>query len=245
MIYISNLTIGYKTGKGEVAIAKGLDGEFRQGELTCLLGRNGMGKSTLLNTIAGFLPPLSGTVTLCGRNITDYTISERARMISLVLTENTAVSGMRVFDLVAMGRSPYTGFWGRLSPEDRVRVTSSLQMVGMNEYADREVQTLSDGERQKVLIAKAIAQETPVIILDEPTAFLDYPSKVSTIRLLRDLAHNLDKTIILTTHDLDQALAIADRFWLMDKTLGLTIGTGEELKQSGTLDRYFDFSSIV
>lgn len=236
---LNSLSIGYKAGSRVITIASGLTGEFHHGELTSVLGCNGCGKSTLLKTLAGFLPPVSGEILIDGKPLQSYDTQHRARLISIVTTEAPKVQGMSVKELVAMGRSPYTGFWGRLSKEDGRIISESLQTVGMTDYAQRKVTTLSDGERQKVMIAKAIAQQTPVIILDEPTSFLDYPSKVRTISLLQQLAHDLGKTIILTTHDLEQAIRFSDRSWMMDREKGLIIGTPDELKSQNRFKEYF------
>lgn len=242
-IILQNLTIGYKSKSHTTTIANNLNGTFRAGELTSLLGRNGCGKSTLLRTITGFQTKISGNIKLLDKPSEKYDIHERALNISIVTTEPTKVPGMTVFDLVAMGRSPHTGFWGRLSNSDKNIIEQSIAMVGMQEYTNRELSTLSDGEQQKCMIAKAIAQETPIIILDEPTSFLDYPSRVKTIALLRDLAHNLHKTIILSTHDLEQAVKFSDCLWLLDKQKGLTIGTPQELASSNAINEYFDIES--
>lgn len=238
-ITLRDLTIGYPSKKHTITIARNLNGCFGKGELTSLLGRNGCGKSTLLRTITGFQPKLSGEITLMGKPAEHYDIHERALNVSIVTTEAARVQGMTVYDLVAMGRSPHTGFWGKLSTHDREMIEQSIAMVGIQEYTTRDVTTLSDGEQQKCMIAKAIAQETPIIILDEPTSFLDYPSRVKTISLLRDLAHDLDKTIILSTHDLEQAVKFSDRLWLMDKEKGLTTGTPQELVRADKLTEYF------
>ena len=155
------------------------------------------------------------------------------------LTEKTNLQNMTVAELVGMGRSPYTGFWGRLSAEDRRKVDDALELVGIVPLRDRMVQTLSDGERQKVMIAKALAQETPVIFLDEPTAFLDYPSKVEILHLLHRLSREMGKTIFLSTHDLELALQIADQLWLMARGRGVTVGTPEDLALDGVLDTFF------
>lgn len=239
-IKLTDLTIGYRSRKQTTTIANNLNGSFRQGELTSLLGRNGCGKSTLLRTITGFQQKLSGEITLMGRSSDHYDIRERALNISIVTTETTRVQGMTVYDLVAMGRSPHTGFWGTLNAHDKTMIEQSIAMVGMQDYAERELATLSDGEQQKCMIAKAMAQETPVIILDEPTSFLDYPSRVKTISLLSDLAHSQNKTIILSTHDLEQAVKFSDRLWLLDKEKGLTIGTPQDLVQANKLNEYFE-----
>ena len=197
-IQLNNLSIGYPDKKlGRKYIVHSINATLYGGQLTCLLGANGVGKSTLLRTLSGFLPPLEGDVIVADKSLQSYTDKERARTIGVVLTERPELHHLSVSELAGMGRSPYTGFWGRLSKEDEVIVDEALCMVGMEEMATRLVETLSDGERQKVMIAKALAQQTPVIFLDEPTAFLDYPSKVETMLLLRRLAHETGKIIFL------------------------------------------------
>jgi len=240
MLRLKNLTIGYK---GNV-IASDVTAELQSGKLTCLLGVNGCGKSTLLRTMCGFLPPLDGEIFVGDENLSDLTASDKSRKISIVLTHNEDVRGMTVWDVVAMGRSPYTGFWGHLSDEDKRIIRESLDMVGINcqlstvncqwskakglspslwegrggvPFVNRRITEISDGERQKVMIAKAIAQQTPVILLDEPTAFLDYPSKRRMFRLLTQVARDLNKAILLSTHDIDHAKRFGDVAWMMDK----------------------------
>lgn len=225
---LRNITIGY----GDKVIAKNINAELHTGELVCLIGRNGTGKSTLLRTLAGFLSPLAGSAMLEGIATHTMTPQQRSRLISVVLTDRIDAQGMTVHDLVATGRSPYTGFFGRLSSEDEAVIMDSLNSVGMSDYIQRMVNTLSDGERQKVMIAKALAQQTPVILLDEPTAFLDYPSKVETLRLLRSLCEEQGKAILVSTHDLDVAMRITSQVWMMQRMDGntnLQIGTPEEL----------------
>ena len=228
-IQLVNLTIGYSAKHSVKVVAEGISDTLRSGELTCLLGENGVGKSTLLRTLSGFLPPLSGDIAILGKPLGDYKERELATVIGVVLTERTNLQNMTVTELVGMGRSPYTGFWGRLSAEDRHKVGEALDLVGIAALNDRLVQTLSDGERQKVMIAKALAQETPIIFLDEPTAFLDYPSKVEILRLLGRLSRDFGKTIFLSTHDLELALRVADRVWLMSREGGVQTGLPADL----------------
>lgn len=191
-------------------MASALTAALRKGELTCLLGPNGIGKSTLLRTLSAFQPKLGGSVGINGREIADYSDKELSRLIGVVLTEKPDVQQMTVRELVELGRSPYTGFWGTLDDDDRQVVSQSLRLVGIERLAPRLVHTLSDGERQKVMIAKALAQQTPVILLDEPTAFLDYPSKKEMFQMLAQLCHEQGKAVLVSTHDLDIALPIAD-----------------------------------
>ena len=232
-IELRNLSIGYnEKGKGIKTIAQGIQAHLCGGELTCLLGANGAGKSTLLKTLSAFLTPLEGEILVEGKALKEYTQNERAKLIGVVLTEKPELHHMTVNELVGLGRSPYTGFWGNLSKEDQGIVDEALRMVGMQEMASRQVDTLSDGERQKAMIAKALAQQTPIIFLDEPTAFLDYPSKVETMLLLRQLAHDTGKTIFLSTHDVELALQTSDTLWLMRRIRGATSerATSDELQ---------------
>ena len=228
-IRIEGLSIGYRSKHGVKTVAEGISDSIRSGEMTCLLGENGAGKSTLLRTLSGFLPPLAGEISLLGKPLASYRERELATVIGVVLTEKSNLQNMTVTELVGMGRSPYTGFWGRLSAADRRKVEESLALVGIAPLRDRMVQTLSDGERQKVMIAKALAQETPLIFLDEPTAFLDYPSKVEILHLLHRLSHEMGKTVFLSTHDLELALRVADRVWLMSKQGEVRTGSPENL----------------
>lgn len=176
-IHIRKLTTGYPGKGGTKIVAKDIDATIRSGELTCLLGANGVGKSTLLRTLSAFQPPVGGEIEIMGKKLTDYTDKQLATVIGVVLTEKCSLRNMTVEELVGMGRSPYTGFWGNLSKEDKKTVNDAIALVRIEDLKYRMVHTLSDGERQKVMIAKALAQETPVIFLDEPTAFLDSPVK--------------------------------------------------------------------
>lgn len=236
-IRLERLSIGYAHGKTRHVVATGLDASIRSGRLTCLLGRNGVGKSTLLRTLAGFLTPLEGRILLLGHPLSSYTRADLARLASVVLTGKPQVQNMRVDELIALGRSPYTDFWGRLHAEDRQAVDEAMRLVGLEAFAHRMTSTLSDGERQKVMIAKALAQQTPIIILDEPTAFLDFPSKVETMQLLRRLAHENEKTIFLSSHDLELSMQLSDELWLMSDRQ-LVMGTPRQLASDGTLARY-------
>ena len=244
-IRITDLSIGYRSKHSVKTVSEGISDTIRSGELTCLLGENGAGKSTLLRTLSGFLPPLAGGISILGKPLQAYREKELATVIGVVLTEKNNLQNMTVAELVGMGRSPYTGFWGRLSAEDRRKVDASLELVGIVSLRDRMMQMLSDGERQKVMIAKALAQETPVIFLDEPTAFLDYPSKVEILHLLHRLSRDMQKTVFLSTHDLELALQIADQLWLMARGHGVTVGTPEDLALSGTLDSFFKRKGVV
>ena len=243
-IQIESLSTGYRGKNNVTIVARDINATIHGGELTSLLGPNGAGKSTLLRTLSAFLPPVEGTITIMGRNLKDYSDKELAKTIGVVLTEKTDLRNMTVEDLIGLGRSPYTGFWGTLHEDDRRVVAQAIEMVGIEPLKDRMIQTLSDGERQKVMIAKALAQQTPVIFLDEPTAFLDFPSKVEIMQLLHTLSRTTGKTIFLSTHDLELALQIADTIWLMDKEKGVMIGTPQELAGNGSLNDFFSQRGI-
>ena len=238
-IVIRNLSTGYKGKKHVKVIAKEVNATICSGELTCLLGANGAGKSTLLKTLSAFLHPLGGEIWIQGKLLADYSDKELSTVIGVVLTEKCQLRNMTVNELIGMGRSPYTGFWGTLTRKDKQIVNDAIALVGIEGLKERMVHTLSDGERQKVMIAKALAQETPVIFLDEPTAFLDYPSKVEILHLLHRLSREMNKTIFLSTHDLELALQIADQIWLMDREKGVLTGTPEDLALNGSLENFF------
>ena len=226
-------------------MAEGLTVSLPEGRLTCLIGYNGAGKSTLLRTLAGFQPKLGGNIYIGGREISDYSGRELSRTVSVVLTSKPDVMNMTVREIVALGRTPYTGYWGTLGDEDRRIVDNSMRQVGIDRLAERMSGTLSDGERQKMMIAKALAQQTPLIILDEPTAFLDYPSKVETMLLLVRLCRETGKTIFMSTHDLELALQTADMLWLMTPGRGIHTGTPHQLADSGDLSEFIERSGIV
>jgi iron complex transport system ATP-binding protein len=244
-IEIQDLAIGYKTKRQVKLVAERLHSTIYSGELTCILGANGIGKSTLLKTLAGFQPKLSGNIFIRGKEIGTYSNQELSKIIGVVLTEKVDIRDMSVTELISLGRSPYTGFWGKLNKADKAIVKEAIASIKIGDLADRPVQTLSDGERQKVMIAKVLAQETPIIYLDEPTAFLDFPSKVELMRLLHRLTRQTNKTIFLSTHDLELALQIADKLWLMGKKNEITIGSPRELALNGQLERFFRCDGVV
>jgi len=287
-IILKDLSIGYQTKHGVKTVAEGINGSIRSGELTCLLGANGVGKSTLLRTLSAFQPAIRGEIlftvyslrftddytdgseglaskstvrsalplatagtqelkpsTVNTKEIASLSDKELSRLIGVVLTEKPDVRIMSVRELVALGRSPYTGFWGTCSEEDLSIVDEAIAKVGITALSRRPVHTLSDGERQKVMIAKALAQQTPVIFLDEPTAFLDYPSKVEVLQLLRDICRSTGKTVFLSTHDVELALQLADTIWLMTRDEPLAIGSPKALADNGDLGRFIERQNIV
>lgn len=251
-VKIENLTIGYdkkhyntRTHSGGKVVASNINASIIGGELTCLLGANGVGKSTLLKTLSAFIPKLDGRILLLDKDLDVYRDSELSKVIGVVLTDKCDIKNMYVRDLVGLGRSPYTGFWGVLDKEDQFIVDEAIKLINIENLAHRMVHTLSDGERQKVMIAKALAQQTPIIFLDEPTAFLDFPSKVEIMQLLHKLTRQTGKTIFLSTHDLELALQIADKIWLMDKTHGFAIGSPEDMALNGMLSGFFARKGIT
>ena len=239
-----NLSIGYRTGKQEKIVHQHLDFELRAGELTCLLGANGAGKSTLLRTLSASQPSLGGELTLLGKPLKDYTEKERSRTIGVVLTDKTFAGGLSVYELVALGRQPHTGFFGRLTKEDKRIVQEAMENVGIAHKSRNYTAELSDGERQKVMIAKALVQECPLILLDEPTAFLDVVSRIEIMHLLHRLAIEQEKAILLSTHDIEQALVLSDKLWLLTKSEGLQCGMTEDIILNHRMDSLFPHKNI-
>lgn len=242
-ITFKNLSIGYRPKHQLRVIASAVSASLHPGELTCLIGANGVGKSTLLRTLCGFQPALDGEILLQDQPLSAYPAQQLARQIGVVLTSRIDVPQLSVKEIVGIGRSPYTNFWGTLTPADQQIVDEAIHQVGIRHLALRNISELSDGERQKTMIAKALAQQTRIIILDEPTAFLDFPSKVETLQMLRRLAHDQHKAILLSTHDVELALQLADSLWLMEPG-HLSIGTPRELSQAGSLSRFIERDGI-
>ena len=229
-----NLTIGYKTSRKTVrCVASDISLSLLAGELVCLLGPNGAGKSTLLRSLAGMQPPIAGQVRLLGENIYHLKPQELAKRLSLVLTEKVDVGMLSAYTLVSLGRYPYTDWWGNLTPQDEDIVLCANYSVRAVHLAQRQVSELSDGERQKIMIARALAQSPIVMLLDEPTAFLDLPRRVEIMQLLRQLVRETNQAILLSTHDLDLALRIADKVWLLSTNGILHVGAPEDLVLNG------------
>ncbi|HWH31964.1 MAG TPA: ABC transporter ATP-binding protein [Egibacteraceae bacterium] len=232
------LAVGYRARRHERLVLDGLDVALRPGRLTCLLGPNGSGKSTLLRTLAGMQAPLAGRALLGGQDVHRLAAMERARRLAVVLTDQVDAGTLRVEDLVALGRHPHTGWSGRLTARDADAVSAAITAVDAGHLRGRMVSELSDGERQRVLIARALAQQPRVMALDEPLAFVDVPRRVELTQLLRRLAREADLAILLTTHDLDLALRFADDLWLLDGAR-LLRGGPEDLVLSGAVARAF------
>lgn len=233
------LTVGYQQGGHPVPIQHQLNVGLKPGELVALIGPNGSGKSTLLRTLAGFLSPLEGGYELLNRPRNTFTRKELAQTISVVLTELPHADKLTVTDLVASGRSPYTGFSGRLGGTDRRIIARAMDSTGINHLRTHYLNKLSDGERQRALIAKSLAQDTPIILLDEPAAFLDFPGRIRIMHLLRMLARDQGKAILITTHDIGLALQYADRLWMVSADKPLLAGIPEILALDGSLRQYF------
>ena len=243
VLELRDLYIGYSDDKNRRIVAHTLNAELPSGVLTCLIGANGVGKSTLMRTMAAFQPPLRGEVYVEGKSIAEYVPRELSERIGVVLTEKNMPADLTLEEVVGLGRVPYTNFWGSLTKHDQNVVDEAISQVGLDALRHRKIHQVSDGERQKAMIAKALAQQTPLIFLDEPTAFLDYPSKIAMMQLLRRLAHEQGKLIVLSTHDLEIAFQTADRLWLLQKS-GLQTGTLDELSESGAISAFLDSDEL-
>ena len=219
-------------------LLNGMNVRLFRNELTCLIGVNGAGKSTLLRTMAGLQPAMAGSVDLLGKPLTEYKPADLAKKVSVVLTDEIPEQNLTAFELVSMGRLPYTNYWGTLSDADRQKVVDVLEMVGMSKFSTRQLSSLSDGERQKLMIAKALAQDTDVILLDEPVAFLDFPSKVAVLRLLRNIALTTNKSVLLSIHDIEIALQTSQRLWVLTEK-GFLCGEPRQLAKNGKIDFLF------
>ena len=235
MIELKTISLGF----GSRRLITEASTRFECGKITALLGRNGTGKSTLLRTIASLQRPLSGEVLVGGDDVRLLGSEQLARRLSFVNTERVDVEALRVYDIVSIGRSPYTDWMGRLGQEDDAVVRRSIALAGIEHLTDRFVDTLSDGECQRVMIARALAQDTPAILLDEPTSFLDLPNRYELCRLLRELAHTENKCIIFSTHELDIALSLSDSIALVDSPTLVHLST-EEMIRSGNIERLFN-----
>ena len=239
------LSIGYTGGRRPArVVARDIDVSLDSGDFVCLLGPNGAGKSTLLRTLAGMQPPLDGHVRIAGRDTSEMSTAEVAQVLSVVLTDRVSAGAMTVRDLVGLGRHPHTDWIGRFTPEDEQAVSWSIRAARAEDLEHRNVAELSDGERQRVMIARALAQQPDLMILDEPTAFLDLPRRVEILALLRDLAHTTRKAILLSTHDLDLALRCADRVYLLPSEGALQTGAPEDLVLNGAFERAFGSDGV-
>ena len=246
LLKTKDLLVGYKAGsERQKCVAGPIDAEIHAGELICLLGPNGAGKSTLLRTVAGLQRSLNGIVELDGENVFKLRPDQIAKKISLVLTDSVRSANLDVYSLVSLGRYPYSGWLGTLSTEDKKIIQWAIESTHVEKFLNRKVSQLSDGECQKVMLARALAQNTPLIILDEPTAHLDLPSRIELMRLLHQLARKTNKGILISTHELDLALQVADKIWLLKKDGNLEAGSPEELVLNGTFESAFDKAGVL
>jgi iron complex transport system ATP-binding protein len=239
-----NLSIGYCNKKGTDYIAKELNIRLDKGKLVCLLGKNGIGKSTLLRTLSKTQHKLGGDIFIGEQNLHQIDAAALAKKMSLVLTERIPESQLTVFELIALGRQPYTNWLGKLSNEDYEKITTAMKQVSITELAEKKNYELSDGQLQKVMIARALAQDTDIIILDEPTAHLDMHHKIEVFKLLEKLVRTTNKTIILSTHEVNLALKIANELWLMTPNNFVT-GTTDALIETKDLEKLFPSNQIT
>ena len=245
LLKTKDLLVGYKAGsERQKCVAGPINAEIHAGELICLLGPNGAGKSTLLRTVAGLQKSLNGIVELDGESVFKLRPDQIAKKISLVLTDSVKSANLDVYSLVSLGRYPYSGWLGTLNTEDKKIIQWAIESTHVEKFLNRKVSQLSDGECQKVMLARALAQNTPLIILDEPTAHLDLPSRIELMRLLHQLARKTNKGILISTHELDLALQVADKIWLLKKDGSLEAGSPEELVLNGTFESAFDKAGV-
>ncbi|MEJ8277587.1 ABC transporter ATP-binding protein [Pseudonocardia spirodelae] len=226
-------------------VLDGVDAVAARGELTVLLGANGAGKSTLLRTLAGLQPALAGTAALDGTDLLGLRAAQRARRVGVVLTDRPDAGLLTGRDVVELGRLPHTGPAGLLGPADTEAVDAAIDAVRAGPLAGRPLARLSDGERQRIMVARALAQRPSLLLLDEPSAFLDVSSRVALLGLLRRLASESDLAVLLSTHDLEPALRLADRAWLLDGAGGLRTGTPAELASAGAVGAAFDTDELA
>jgi iron complex transport system ATP-binding protein len=243
ILKLDSLKIGYKTGKEEILLLPPLTASAKSGELIAVIGRNGIGKSTLLRTLTGLQKSLGGEIIINGRNIKDYSRMELAQKAGYISTEIVKVSNMSVYDLVALGRFPHTNWIGKIEASDNEIIIDALEKTSMTSYCNKLVSELSDGERQKSMIARILAQDTGIMIMDEPTAFLDVAGRYEILHLMHKLSYNNNKTIIFSTHDLQMAISQSDKIWLIldDK---LIEGAPEDLMIAGAFDKLFHSSAV-
>lgn len=241
ILKIENLEIGYE----EKAILPPINARLEEGSLIALIGPNGAGKSTLFKTLTAQIKAVSGSIFLKGKDINTYSPKEKANLIGLVLTERPDEMFLKVFDVVASGRSPYTNFFGKLNKEDENIIKESLEIIGITNLINKYFNTLSDGEKQKVMIAKTLAQNTPIIFMDEPTAFIDYPSKIELLSIMKMLTKERKKTIIFSSHDLELLLRYTDDIWMISKGKDFVSTKKEMLLRSDIIKDYFNLKEDI
>ena len=243
ILSLGSLIIGYVSGNNKKILLPPLNACAKKGELIAVIGRNGIGKSTLLRTLAGLQPSLGGEIIFKGKNIKDYSRIDLAQNVSYISTEIVRVSNMSIYDLVALGRFPHTNWLGKIDKENHEAIMDALNKTSMSGFCDRFVSELSDGERQRAMIARILAQDTGLMIMDEPTAFLDIGSKFEILNLMHLLSQKYGKTIIFSTHDLHMAISQTDKIWLVLNDR-LIEGAPEDLMIEGAFDHLFDSSPV-
>jgi iron complex transport system ATP-binding protein len=239
-LIIKNLTTGYRQGnKDDVVLQQKMNASLETGQLVCVLGPNGAGKSTLLRTLAGFQKALKGDILFDGISLKTLDLKRLSRLVSVVLTDRFSDLYLTAFDVVRMGRFPYASFFGRMGAGDLSLINQTMEKLGVAVLKKKLFYNLSDGERQKILIARALVQDTPFLLLDEPVAFIDSPGRIEIMELLTILAHEQKKAILMTTHDMDAGLRYADNLWLMHRQKPLLTGAPEDLVLQGKVGEYF------
>src|SRR5690554_1575752 len=244
ILKISDLTIGYKTSKSSIIVADNINMEFEKGKLTALVGANGIGKSTLLKTILGFEKAFKGAILLNNKNISEISPKELAQSVSVVLTEKLPPSNLSVYELIALGRQPYTNWMGKLSDFDKEKTDKAIEVTQIQDLIHKKHFELSDGQFQKIMIARALAQDTEVMVLDEPTTHLDLLHKISVFKLLKKLSQQTQKCVLFSTHDIDLAIEFCDEIIVMtpEKTQK---DFPENLIKNGVFDKLFSSESII
>jgi len=239
ILSLNSLLIGYRAGRSKIPLLAPLNAAAEKGELVAVIGRNGIGKSTLLRTIAGVHPSLGGEVIYFGKSIKDHSGPELARKVGYISTEIFRGGHMTVYELVALGRYPHTNWLGRITRKDNDKIVGAIEMAGLAGFSGRFISELSDGERQKAMIARLLAQDTSVMVMDEPTAFLDIGSRYEILHLLHLLTRRNRKTILFSTHDLHTAISQADKIWLISDQK-LLEGSPEDLIINGAFSNLFE-----
>ncbi|MDD2411505.1 MAG: ABC transporter ATP-binding protein [Bacteroidales bacterium] len=245
MIKVKNIHLGFNSKTANTILLEDVSFDLSEGMLYSILGSNGKGKTTLMKALTAFHKPMKGEVLLQNKNINSYSYPELSRLISVVFTEKTQVEYMSVFEMVSLGRAPYTGFYGTLDNNDLRVISNSMNLCGISHLKQRNVATLSDGEYQKTLIAKALAQETPIIFMDEPANYLDAAGRITLMKLLRNLVRNENKTIVLSMHEIDLALKYSDKILMFNGKKKLKVGMPEDLILNGSINGLFASQGLV
>lgn len=234
ILEIENLAIGFKE-----IIFENINARIQTGTLISLMGINGAGKSCLLKTLGHLIPRQFGQMKINGKDFAEYSALDFSKMVSIVLTEKFQVDFLRVDELVSLGRSPYTSWTGELSQNDQIIVERVMEQMGIERLSSKFFSELSDGQKQKVLIARALAQKPQILILDEPTTYLDIPSKIELLKILRTIASESDVAILMSTHDLDLVRQHIDQIWLMGSDGSFNSGSPEEFESNGLFEKHF------